>query len=55
MPIFIDGKEVDLARPETLGAGIQILPQGYIRTVEDGVETILKNELPKKEEEERPN
>jgi hypothetical protein len=41
--IEIDGKTVDLTKPETWGASIQIKPNGFIEQRKDGVTTRVEN------------
>ena len=41
--IEIDGKAVDLTKPETWGASIQIKPNGFIEQRKDGVTTRVEN------------
>ena len=41
--IEIDGKTVDLTKPETWGASIQIKPNGIIEQRKDGVTTRVEN------------
>ena len=41
--IEIDGKAVDLTKPETWGASIQINPNGFIEQRKDGVTTRVEN------------
>ena len=40
--IQIDGKTVDLTKPQTWGASIEINPQAYIEQTKDGVTTLVK-------------
>ena len=47
--IQLDGKTVDLTKPETWGNSIQIKPNGFIEQTKDGVTTSVKNLEPKKE------
>ena len=47
--IQIDGKTVDLTKPQTWGDSIQIKPNGFIEQTEDGVTTRVENLEPKKE------
>ena len=47
----VDGKELDMTKPETWGDAITIEPNGYVETLADGVVTIVTqkdepNELP---------
>jgi hypothetical protein len=38
----IDGKQVDLTRPETWGTAIQLKPGGYVEQRKDGVTTLVE-------------
>jgi len=40
--IQIDGKTVDLTKPQTWGASIEIKPNGFIEQTKDGVTTLVK-------------
>ena len=42
--IQIDGKTVDLTKPETWGSNIQIKPNGFIEQTKDGVTTHIENQ-----------
>ena len=47
MGIIIDGKEVDMTKPESWGKSIQILPGGSIQTAKNGVvTTVADNYVP---------
>ena len=39
--IQIDGKTVDLTKPQTWGASIEIKPNGFIEQTKDGVITLV--------------
>jgi len=39
--IQIDGKTVELTKPQTWGASIQIKPNGFIEQTKDGVTTLI--------------
>ena len=40
--IQIDGKTVDLTKPQTWGASIEIKPNGFIEQTKDGVTTLVQ-------------
>ena len=40
--IQIDGKTVDLTKPQTWGNSIQIKPNGFIEQTKDGVTTLVQ-------------
>ena len=40
--IQIDGKTVDLTKPQTWGASIQIKPNGFIEQTKDVVTTLVQ-------------
>jgi hypothetical protein len=40
--IQLDGKTVDLTKPETWGNSIQIKPNGFIEQTKDGVTTLVQ-------------
>ena len=40
--IQIDGKTVDLTKPQTWGNSIQIKPNGFIQQTKNGVTTIVQ-------------
>ena len=40
----LDGKPIDLTRPETWGTAIQLKPNGYIEQRKDGVTTLVERE-----------
>jgi hypothetical protein len=42
--IQIDGKIVDLTKPETWGSNIQIKANGFIEQTKDGVTTHIENQ-----------
>ena len=40
--IQIDGKTVDLTKPQTWGNSIQIKPNGFIEQTKDGITTLVQ-------------
>jgi hypothetical protein len=40
--IQIDGKTVDLTKPQTWGNSIEIKPNGFIEQSKDGVKTLVQ-------------
>ena len=42
--IQIDGKTVDLTKPQTWGASIEIKPNGFIEQTKDGVTTRIEHQ-----------
>jgi len=41
--IQIDGKTVDLTKPQTWGNSIEIKPNGFIEQIKDGVTTLVQS------------
>ena len=42
--ISVDGKAIDLTKPETWGNAITLKPNGYVEAIVDGVVTIITQE-----------